>query len=180
MGSATYVYDHAVELLAAALAGIDPARTGHDLPGRTYVGWSDPPADMNCSGAGTLVVSHRVNSATNVRNQPNAQGLAGRRPRGRSLQVIRYRVTLFRCWPIQQRGTAAPDAATIDVAAKGLMVDEWCLTKHLLQAARDATLFTNTRPDQVAVRDAVLMPAKGGAAGVRLDVELDANDSGPP
>lgn len=179
MGSATYVADRATELLNAAIAGLDPSRTGHDVPTRAYRGWGDPPADMNCAGNGSLIVSHRVNSSVNVRAPALARGRAARRPGGRSLQVIRFRVTLFRCWPVARKGTAAPDATTIDDASKGLMVDEWSLTKYLLQHVNSGTLFAGVTSEFVRVNDAVVHPGKGAAAGFHIDVELTANDSGP-
>lgn len=179
MGSATYIYDRATELLNAAKAGLDPTRTGHAVPTRAYVGWGDPPADVNCSGNGSLIVSHRVSSSVNVREPQRARGLAGRVPGGRSLQAIRFRVTLFRCWSLTPKSKVAPDTAIIDAAAKGLQVDEWCLMKYLLQRTNAGTLFVGVTSRFVRVNDAVILPAKGGAAGLFVDVELDANDSGP-
>lgn len=179
VGSATYVADRAQELLNACIAGLDPSRTGHDVPTRVYRGWGDPPADMNCAGNGSLIVSHRVNSSVNVREPGQSRGIPGRRPGGRSLQVIRYRVSLYRCWPLPAPGTSAPDAATIDAASKGLQVDEWCLTKYLLQHVNAGTLFAGVTARDARVGDAIVLPGKGGAAGVRIDVELNANDSGP-
>lgn len=159
---ADYLQILASDLLAAALAGLAPARTGNPEPDRVYISHGAPAWD-DCDGSGQLSVwvgpiQHVQVALGNVcQIRPSAP----------------LCVTLLRCVPTMNDDGSPPSAAALTASAGELNRDVWSLLTELYAFA--AALGC----DMVDVGSAEPLGPEGGLAGWRVCLDVLLNDSGP-
>lgn len=165
MGSADYLHDMASDLLAAAEAALDPARTGNAVIDRTFVSHAEPAWDL-CEHDQLTVHAvlgrHRQTSRQPCQVQP----------------LIEWHVQVVRCVPTVDDSGTAPTADALDVSAETLLVDLWCLLTGLYDAARTGGLADDC--GQVSFGDCTPLGPSGGIAGWDVVVEVACDDAGPP
>lgn len=181
MGSGTYLYDLADDLLAEALDGLSLARTGHAPPSRTYVSQGEPADDtglLSCEQDGQLTV-----------HIDEGDGIEAFFPRGSGSMpetpcvfapYARFCVVLYRCVPKVDDEGNAPSAEELDASARDLYTDAWALYTHLATLWGNGTLFGGALGCKDVEWESMLpIHPQGGAAGWRLCLRLQLNDSGP-
>lgn len=165
--SCGYLHDVAVDLLSAAEAAIDPVCTGHVLPGRRYVNWSEPAIDL-CSddtgtdGSGQLVVWWDSIGARVV-TQGNVCAV-------RLLGTIC--VQLARCVPDLDEHGQAHDPAMYEAAAEFMHGDAWPLI-------RGVTAWVASLGCAYKEIGSITPELGGGAASLRMCVTIELNDPDP-
>jgi len=159
---ADYLQTLALDLLAAAEAAVDVARTGNPNPDRVYVAHNEPAWDV-CDGTGQLsvyvgpIISTQVTLGNVCQVRPAAP----------------FCVTLLRCVPTMNDDGTPPSAAELTTSAGVLNSDIWSLLNGLYDFATDLGC------DMVDVGEALPLGPDGGLAGWRVCLDVLLNDPGP-
>lgn len=165
--SSSLLHDLAVDLLAAAEAAIHPDCTGHQLPGRIYVAWTEPAHDLctddGTDGSGQLVVWWDVFPQPKVISRGNACAV-------RLFGTIC--VELARCVPdLDEDGKPYPPEV-YEAAAEFLNVDAWPLLRGVTAwVAGLGCSFKEIGSSSPA--------QSGGSASIRICATIELNDPDP-
>jgi hypothetical protein len=175
-----YLADLADSILAAAAAALTEPMTGVPAPGKVFVSFSDPLADLDgcCGdeemGGGQLTVHIGGPAAGDPLLFPAQQAAPCS-----TLTHARFTVTLMRCYPAvdDRQSDAAPTAADFGAYSRQALIDLWCLTCGLRDAVRDGALASDCKEVRI-VQSRQLSPL-GGCAGWQIVLDFRANDGGP-
>lgn len=167
----SYLGNVAEDLLAVALDGLAPLRTGHPAPDRVYVAHGAPAVDL-CDGDGLLVVY--LDAIDHVASRGG-----GRMPGACVMAATAvYKIELWRCVPSLGDNGEPLAAADYEDSALDLLVDLWALLGHLYLEWAAGQLGAPCHDVQFGA--ARVMGPSGGAAGFLLPVSYTLNDTSSP
>ena len=166
--SSSYLHDLAVDLLTAAEAAIAPECTGHVLPSRRYVSWTEPAHDLCSDDAGTDG-SGQLNVWWDT--FPSPQIIArGNVCAVRLLGTIC--VELARCVPDLDEDSTPFAPAVYEDAAEFMHVEAWPLL-------RGVTAWVAALGCAYKQIDASIPALSGGSASIRICATIELNDPDP-
>lgn len=166
MGSAAYIHDLAEALLASAVAGLAPSRTGHKAPGVTYVAHGAPAWD-GCDQLAVWVGPITLRGVAGV--------AAGRSGVPTALPVAAFTIDLARCVHEPDARGNGPTAAALASDAALLNRDAWCLHTGVSRDLGD--VFGGCRV--IEPGEMIPLGPEGGLAGWRWPIVVSLNDGGP-
>lgn len=170
----SYLADQADAILAAALAGLAEATTGHAPPSTTIVTHGPPAGDVCDDG----LLAVYLDTVTHL-------PLRGSQNTDHSCLLVAepvFVVVLLRCVPglNDSRVDPLPNPDDLDDSAGELLVDLWALLTELYDRIAANTLLPDLDdPCDITIDFARHIPPEGRTAGWELRLTMSANDTGP-
>ena len=176
---ATYLADLLESILAAALAALDPARTGIPAPALSGITHGLPVIDA-CEMNGRLAAY--LDPALAIEPRYLQSRVGGDLPSGRCAvtSFAHISVELWRCVPTPDDFGNPPLVTDEAAAAYALATSAWCLYTGLLQAALAGSLMPGGQCDTVVLAPLEVLEPQGGAGGIKLPLTIQLSDGGPP